>query len=83
MNNSWDHKIDPYRLIRTNIFIDGGTTEIIGFSSPAGTNMTKLMVRIKYSCGGTTTRDYLSVLHQVHPELAKNIERRLNYANIY
>ena len=80
--NSWDHDEDPYCLIPVNRYIDNGKTKITGFCSPVGKRISRLMVRIEYSDGSTTTRRYLAVLQQTNPELASKLIKRLNNATI-
>lgn len=61
-HSSWHHEKDPHGVIPS----DFSTVRyrVLGFSSPAGTRIKNLMVRIKYIGGGETTLNYLTVLKE-------------------
>jgi hypothetical protein len=58
--DEWHFKADPHKVVphkfRTH------TYEVLGFSAPAGKEIRKLMVCIRYTNGGETTLNYLTVL---------------------
>jgi hypothetical protein len=60
--DNWHHSFDPYGVLCVGDLIDNGQTKIIGFCSPGGLTPSRLMVNIKYSNEGQTTRDYASIL---------------------
>ena len=57
----WYHNKDPYDIIPIGFKGNGYT--LIGFCSPAGKGIKRLMARIKYDKGGKTTLNYLTVLY--------------------
>lgn len=58
--DNWHHIEDPHKVVPNGFSTN--TYTVIGFCSPAGKEIKRLMVNIRYSNGAETTRDYLNVL---------------------